>query len=176
MAMRRKLRLAGACLMAAACFMAGGAPALAGDITLYEGSYCDEARLAHYDSQRNYNDYCKRRGSVCHKNNDEARSVLIRKSNRAPFYMALMDSDQDRLEPFTKAPDRTSVGYTLKINRPFRDDVLILIIDPRKLPANECVTIGSYGATYGVRRPGINAQPFYRNGLAGKVSKVVIGR
>ena len=77
------------------------APAAAADVTLFEGDNCNEARLAHYDSRRNYADYCKRRGHVCHKNNDEARSVLIRKTSNGPFFLALFDSDDDRLAPFS---------------------------------------------------------------------------
>lgn len=168
---------AGRRILTTTAFLAAGiVPALSADITLYEGDMCDQARLAHYDSRRNYDDHCKRRGSVCHKNNDEARSIKIRKSNGEPYYIALMDSDKDRLAPFSKVSDRSYVGYTLKINHTFQDDVLILIVNPRQLQADECIAIAGYGANYGMRKPGVNAQMFRRNGLAGKVSKVVIGR
>lgn len=152
----------------------------AADITLYEGDVCDQARLAHYDSQRNYTDYCKRRGHVCHRNNDEARSIRIRKSGGQPYYIALFDSDNDQLAPFSKVRDRSYVGSTLQIHHRFSDDVFIISVDPRQLQADECLSIKRFDVlnpqSSRISKPGINTQMFRKNGLAGKVSKVVIGR
>lgn len=153
---------------------AGSTAAFAADITLYEGDVCDQARLAHYDSRRNYDDYCKRSGAVCHKNNDEAQSIRIRKSGHGPYYIALFDSDKDRLAPFAKVRDGSYVGYSLQINHRFEDDVLILVVDPRQLAQDECLALDAH--RFGIRKPGLNARMYHRNGLGGKVSKVVIGR
>lgn len=135
-----------------------------------------ENALAHYDSRRDYTDCCKRSGHFCHKNNDEAQSIKIHKSGGATYYIALFDSDKDRLAPFSKVRDGSYVGYTLQFNHRFEDDVLILVVDPRQLPADECMPIGGSGAIFGMRKPGTSARMYKRNGLAGKVSKVVIGR
>lgn len=123
------------------------------DLIFYEGNGCTQDIVFTYNSYQAANDNCKKSGS-CNGDNDEARSLRIAKSVNPRASIVLYDSPSG---------DAT-------------DDHTVIDVVNRQFMQPEWYCLRTFENTFSnpYLNSGIQVDYFQKNGLDGKVSRVVV--